>query len=256
MNEAPIVSAITRVAIGALNRGNPHGYSHHQYSLSAREPRRRRMPNISSKVSMTDYLTDLIIGMWGRRVQDPMTHPSAEGRAMSYVYAGGLLSVWAGRCKTTESNHHHAHIKNMKEPKNTGKSVQCRCSCTKPKTATAGTTSVRITPTTLRPRSHPKADWHFGHRHSAQTKSTKSPNDNRFLFTGLPQVGHFLFPNLYNAGLNHAMLIHHLNRENHITTAIAGQSCDFGPVRRFANRLPRVFARSPSSEGRRSNLRE
>jgi len=74
MNDAPIVSAITRVAIGAWNRGNPHGYSHHQYSRSAKEPRRRRMPNISSKVSMTDYLTDLIIGMRGRRVQDPMTY--------------------------------------------------------------------------------------------------------------------------------------------------------------------------------------
>ena len=51
------------------------------------------MPNISSKVSMMNYLTDLIIGMWGRRVQGPMTH---ELRAMSYVCTGGLLSAWAG----------------------------------------------------------------------------------------------------------------------------------------------------------------
>ncbi len=217
MNEAPIVSAITRVAIGAWNRGNPHGYSHHQYSLSAKQPRRRRMPNISSKVSTTDYLTDLIIGMWGRRVQGPMTH---ELRAMSYVYTGGLLSVWAGRSKTTDSNHHAAHIKNMTKPNITVQSGSCGL----PKVvATARTMPIRITPTTLRPRSHPKADWHFGHRHSAQTEVKKS----RFHFTGLPQVGHFLFPNLYNGGLNHAMLKHHLDRENHITTAIAGQSCDF-----------------------------
>ena len=245
MNEAPIVSAITRVAIGAWNRGNPHGYSHHQYSLSAKQPRRRRMPNISSKVSTTDYLTGLIIGMWGRRVQGPMTH---ELRAMSYVYTGGLLSAWAGRCKTTDSNHHHAHRKNMIKPKNT---AQFGSLCRSPKVyTTARTPPIRIASIPLRPRSHPKADWHFGHRHSVQTKS---PNHNRFHPTGLPQVGHFLFPNWYNAGLNHAMLIHHLDRENHITTAIAGQSCDFDEPSAISHELSfrrRNSGCHPSAEGR------